>query len=72
MKKVITFLFSIMFFSLLAPGMDQAEGRVRYTQTRPYSWYYPYKFNYYYPQLQIYGRSCQLTYIDGVFVYTCQ
>jgi len=70
MKWVIIFLTAITLLPSLLGG-GKAEGMVRYTHSRPYSWYYPYNYNYYYPQLKVYG-SCQLTYIDGVFVYVCQ
>lgn len=36
---------------------------------RPFSWYYPYSYQYYYPRHQ--NNSCYWLYTNGTYVYTC-
>ena len=42
---------------------------VQWGQRRPFSWYYPYSYRYYYPQRN--ERSCNWIYQNGRYVYKC-
>jgi len=43
-------------------------------QQRPFSWYYPYDYQYYTPHQSPYqneGNGCYWFYTNGAYVYTC-
>ena len=42
---------------------------VQWGQRRPFSWYYPYSYRYYYPQRN--ERTCNWIYYNGRYVYKC-
>jgi hypothetical protein len=66
--------------SLTANGGTEAyveEAAVRYGSQRPFSFYYPYSYQYYTPHKSYsksyYGSSsCYWRYMNGSYVYFCQ
>ncbi len=47
---------------------------IQYGQKRPFSFYYPYSYKYYYPRPEYHRSSyaCYWLYTNGTYVYTCQ
>lgn len=43
---------------------------IELSNKRPFSWYYPYKYQYYYPRRHGYD-SCYWIYRNGAYYYTC-
>jgi hypothetical protein len=48
---------------------------VQYGYRRPYSFYYPYNYQFYTPHVQNYRQSssmaCHWVYINGTYIYIC-
>jgi len=45
-------------------------GGPHYGDRRPFSWYYPYNYQYYYPPRDGYN-SCHWIYSNGTYFYSC-
>ncbi len=47
---------------------------IQYGRTRPYSFYYPYNYRYYYPRPEYHrsSQSCYWLYTNGTYVYSCK
>lgn len=53
--------------------MIQQAG-VQYGHTRPFSFYYPYNYKFYYPRPEYHNGShaCYWLYTNGTYVYYCE
>lgn len=50
------------------------KAAVQYGNQRPYSFYYPYNYQYYTPHVRRSANSmaCHWVYTNGIYVYTCK
>lgn len=77
-------LFFSMLLGLLAiaplsglvarlPDYSIHKASVQYGQKRPFSFYYPYNYRYYYPRPEYHrsSQSCYWLYTNGTYVYYC-
>ena len=55
----------------LSEGVTVEKTAVYYQQERPFSWYYPYRFQFYTPHRTA-GTQCFWVYTNGAYVYTCR
>lgn len=53
-----------------SPSSSMQKVGISYGERRPFSWYYPEKYQYYYPRRPVYD-ACYWVYTNGVYVYTC-
>jgi hypothetical protein len=71
MKKfLITFLIGIFSLGSLILMADIQLGR----QGRPYSFYYPYNYQYYTPyphRTAVHSKACHWVLTNGIYVYQC-
>lgn len=78
MKKV---LFGLLLgvLTIVPLGIGFAEDipiqkvSMQYGQKRPFSFYYPYNYQYYYPRPEYHrsSQSCYWLYTNGTYVYYC-
>jgi len=84
MKKIKKILAGGIFLAMLAAlplgiatwvtesnASQVTVQKVRISQgdKRPFSWYYPHSWEYYYPRDKV--DSCYWIYTNGVYTYTC-
>lgn len=57
--------------SIKAPEVQKVA--VQYGHKRPFSFYYPYNYKFYYPRPEYHrsASSCYWQYTNGTYVYTC-
>ncbi|MEZ5314847.1 MAG: hypothetical protein R3E91_01345 [Chlamydiales bacterium] len=61
---------------LISP-VEVAKSRlpgIQYQQKRPFNFYDPYPYQYYYPrpEYKSHSKSCYWLYTNGIYVYSCQ
>lgn len=54
------------------PTISVMKVRADYSHRRPFSWYYPYRYEYYYPTRHHRGpEACTWYYYNGYYIRTC-
>lgn len=70
-------LFGLVCVSLVGVGLltlTSVKASVEYGNKRPFSFYYPYNYKFYYPHPQYHAKanSCYWLYTNGTYVYYCE
>lgn len=74
MKRILplAMLLGVLLLCAQASAVNIEPVRAGEPGGRPYSWYYPYEYQYYTPHNAPYGSDgCYWIYTDGTYVYTC-
>lgn len=81
MKKILfSLLLGLFVITPLGVGLSATSSEfmihnaaVQYGQKRPFSFYYPYNYKYYYPRPEYHrtSQACYWLYTNGTYVYYC-
>jgi|GEM_PF-2933599 len=78
MKQVTIVMFCAILLVLTMDRSMTAQSKTeppkvawQYSQKRPFNWYYPREYQYYYPQLRAPSGGCRVIYSNGTFLYDC-
>lgn len=76
LKSLLLSIFAAVPISMVTaqePDVRVMQVSIEYGQKRPFSFYYPYQYKYYYPRPHYGGNSpsCYWLYTNGTYVYYC-